>query len=233
MMASIINVLTGSFRLLLERPVFFLPKLFSTAVGALWFIGIFSRTGPLSFYVVTTPLLVFFGVFVSIMLAAMVRQKDSESPLRAGFGETVERWRELLVSSAVFVLLGIALYIPFTAGLTAFYLYGSFLALLAGAAVSVLMLLAAVFLAYFFPISLLEQGSVIEGFRDSASTSMRNSSEVVALTLFSFALLFAASLTGDGGLQLLGYTGFFLARIVSGIVTTYVFVVSPSYYLES
>ncbi|MFB6147440.1 MAG: hypothetical protein ABEJ66_01010, partial [Candidatus Nanohaloarchaea archaeon] len=81
--------------------------------------------------------------------------------------------------------------------------------------------------------SLLEKGSVGRGFRDSARTSMENSREVVPLTLLSFALLAAASLTPDAGMKLLGYAGFLTMRLVSGIVTTYIFVVSPNYYLRS
>lgn len=232
MMTSIINVLTGSFRLLAEKPVLFLPKLVSTFLGALWFIGFLSGTGPLYLYLATAPLLALIGVFVSVMLAGMVRNKESGRILYTGFMETVGRWRLVLSSVAVLLFSSLLIYVPFAVGLTLYYLYGVFTALVVGAVMSVLLLLLFAFLIYFFPISLLEKGSLVEGFRDSAVTSISNSSEVLVLTLFSFALLVTASMTGDRGMKMFGYAGFFALRMVSGVVTTYIFVVSPEYYLQ-
>lgn len=217
----------------MDRPRMFIPKLVSTAVGALWFIGLFSRTGPLSLYIVTTPFLMFLAIFVSVMLAAMVKQRDEQNLLKQAYHDAVGRWRELVFSTLAFIMLGFVLYVPFAAGVVLFYVYRSYLLLAIGAAASVLLLLALTFLVYFFPISLLEKGSVVEGFRDSASTSIGNSSEVVGLTLLSFVLLAAASTTGSHGMEMFGYVGFFVLRMVSGVVTTYIFVVSPEYYLSS
>lgn len=233
MMPSIINVLTDSFRLLREEPRFFVPKLVSTFLGAIWAIGLFSRTGPLYIYALTGLPLAALALFVSVMLASMVENRDSESVLRHGFRGALDRWREILLSFLGFLLVGIIMYVPFAAGFASYYLTGELLPLAAGIFLSLLMIVAFSFLSYFFPVSLLEKGAVLEGFRDSASTSLGNSREVIPLTLLSFALLAVAAVTPDAGMAALGYTGFFVMRIVSGVVTTYIFVVSPNYYFQS
>lgn len=232
-MPSIINVLTDSIQMLREEPRFFVPKLVSTFLGALWAIGLFSRTGPLYLYALTGLPLAAVALFVSVMLASMVENRDSGSALRKGFQGAVGRWREIMVSFFVFMLAALVLYIPFTVGFVSYYFSGELLFLAAGVFLSILLLLAFSFLSYFFPISLLEKGAVLDGFRDSASTSLGNSREVMPLTLLSFALLVVAAVTPDAGMAALGYTGFFVVRMISGVVTTYIFVVSPNYYLRS
>ncbi|MFB6191474.1 MAG: hypothetical protein ABEJ64_03525 [Candidatus Nanohaloarchaea archaeon] len=233
MMPSIINVLKDSFRLLRQQPRFFTPKLVSASVGAAWFIGLFSGTGPLYLYAATGPLLALLALFVSVMLAAMVEKKGSGSVLRKGFVEAGRKWRKILLSFLAFTLAAVVIYIPFLAGFVLYYTLGGAVFLAAGALLSLLLLSGFSFLSYFFPISLLQKGSVSGGFLDSASTALSNSREVVPLTLLSFALLGAASLTPDAGMKALGYAGFFAMRIVSAVATTYIFVVSPNYYLRS
>jgi hypothetical protein len=232
-MPSIINVLTDSFQLLREEPRFFVPKLVSTFLGALWAIGLLSRTGPLHLYALTGLPLAAVALFVSVMLASMVENRESGSVLRDGFHGALVRWREILVSFFAFMLAVVVLYIPFAVGFVSYYFSGELLLLAAGIFLSLLMLVAFSFLSYFFPISLLQEESVLDGFRDSVSTSLGNSREVLPLTLLSFALLGVAAVTPDAGMAALGYTGFFVMRMISGVVTTYIFVVSPNYYLRS
>lgn len=233
MMPSIINVLTDSFQLLRERPRFFVPKLVSTFMGALWAIGLFSQTGPLYVYGLTGLPLAAVSLFVSVMLASMVESRESGTVLRDGFQGALSRWREIVLSFLAFMLVGLLMYVPFAAGFATYYLTGELVFLAAGVFLSLVMLLGLSFLSYFFPISLLEKGSVLEGFRGSASTSLGNSWEVISLTLLSFVLLAVAAVTPDAGMATLGYVGFFVIRMVSGVVTTYIFVVSPNYYLQS
>lgn len=209
----------------------FVPKLFSTLLGALWLIGLFSSIGPVWFYALAAPFILVLGIFVSVMLAAMV--KNDTSSLRQGFMDALNRWREVFFSSLAFILIGFITYIPAAAGFGLSYITGNVFFVIVGGLASLAFLISVVFLAYFFPISLLEKESVISGLKDSASTSIRNSREVTLLTFFSVALLALASLAGETGLKLSGYLGFFLLRIVSGVVTTYIFVVSPEYYLEN
>lgn len=173
------------------------------------------------------------ALFVSVMLAAMVEKKESGSVLRKGFVDAGRKWRKILLSFLAFTLAAVVIYIPFLAGFSLYYMLGGAFFLAAGAFLSLLLLVVFSFLSYFFPISLLQKGSVSGGFMDSASTAVSNSREVVPLTLLSFALLVAASLTPDAGMKVLGYAGFFAMRIVSAIATTYIFVVSPNYYLRS
>lgn len=233
MMPSIMNVLIESFRLLRHKPELFVPKLVSTAIGALWFIGFVSGTGGRMVYAATGPLTVLLGAFVSVMMASMVRNPDSDNVLREGWNEATGRIGQIVISSLVLLMVALVIFMPVTIGLVLRLLYGNQMAFLVGAGLTGLMFLVFAFLVYFFPISLLEKGSVREGFRDSVRTSRGNSFEVVFLTLLSFALLAFASFTGQQGRKYAGYIGFFVLRVVSGIFTTYLFVVSPEYYLSN
>jgi len=233
MMASIINVLYGSFRLLVERPVFFIPKLLSAIIGALWFVGMVSGYGPIYLYLVTGPLIALFGSFEAVILAAMVRNKDDDSILKNGLTEALERWKQVLVSTVVIMAVLYASFLPFAAGIFLFYKGRSLIWLVAGTGISLAMILAITFLIFFFPISLLEKDSVLGGFRDSARTSADNFRDAGILTLLSFALLIFASLVGNQNLEVLGYAGFVVMRLISAVITTYLFVVSPEYYLSN
>lgn len=232
MMTSIINVLSESLRLLGKRPALFVPKLVTTLTGAFWFIGFLSNYGPLYLYLATAPFLVVSSVFGAVMLAAMVKEKGSEKILRKGFIQALEKWKGVAFSAALIFLLSIAVMAPLMAGVILLYMTGQLLLPVLGGLISFVLLVVMTFLIYFFPISLVEKGSVLEGFRDSATTSISNSSEVMALTVLSFALLGVTSLVGDSSLKAAGYAGFIVMRVVSGIITTYVFVVSPEYYLS-
>lgn len=232
-MPSIINVLKDSLTLLRERPRFFVPKLLSTSLGAVWFIGLVSRTGPLYLYALTGLPLAALALFVSVMLAAMVERSDSDSLLTDGFRAALERRREVMLGFLGFMLVALLVYVPAASGIVLYYLGSSYLFLLAGVFLSLALLLAFGFVSYFFPVSLLEKEAVGEGFMDSARTSMDNAGQVLPLTLLSFALLALASFTPDAGMRYLGYAGFVAMRLLSGVATTYIFVVSPNYYLKS
>lgn len=231
-MEDLAKVLEESFRLLKERPRIFLPKLISTFIGAVWFIGIFSNTGQLFFYAVTGPLVVLLGVFVSIMLASMVKNRDAEDILSKSFHDTLNRWKQLLGFSLIVFLAGILVYIPAVIGFALYWVYSSLLFLVAGALLSLLMVFGFGFLIYFFPISLLEKNSVLKGLKDSSVTSLHNSKEVTLLTVFSLLILAGTSTLTNQSLQIFGYAIFLGLRLLSGVITTYVFVVSPTYYLN-
>ncbi len=231
-MPSIINVLIESFQLLKQRPRLFVPKLASTSIGALWMIGLLSGYGSIYLYAATGPVLVLLAVFVSVMMAAMVKHGDEEDILRKGWDEAAGRAGQLVATTAALFIASFLLYIPLAAGAVTYYFSGSYLTLVAGGVITGILMLSMAFMIYFFPISLLEEGSVLKGFSGSAKMSVSNSLEVGFLTLLSLILLGVASFTGDQGMKYAGYAGFFSLRMVSGVITTYVFVVSPKYYLS-
>ncbi len=235
-MTSIINVLAESFQLLMDRPVLFVPKIVSALIGAFWIVGLveffFSGQGSLYFYAVTAPFISVSGLFAAVMLAVMVKKEDSGNILKEGFLGALSKWKGIAVSTAFLVLMSFLVFIPVSIGLAYFLLVGSISWLVAGFFLTMALLVIMTFLVYFFPISLVEKESVIRGFRDSAQTSVGNSKEVMALTFFSFVVLILASLASNQEFRALGFASFIIMRVISGIITTYVFVVSPKYYLS-
>ncbi len=225
------DILAGSFHLLRKRPVLFVPKLFSTGLGALWIIGLLEQVGSPFLYLASMPLVVFLGAFVSVMVAGMVREGE-ELSLRQGFMTTIGSMRQVLGATLLFLVISLAVALPASFGYYEYLLNGRVAPLVVGGAVSVLLTFGVAFVFYFFPITLLEGGSVMEGYRRSRKTSASNSVEVASLTLLSFLLLGVAFLS-QGRLESLGYLGFIIGRLTSGVVTTYILVVSPKYYLEN
>lgn len=234
-MAELSGILVESLRTLRQEPSLFIPKILSTSAGAIWFIALVAgpRTGQaLTVYSAAGVFVALLGVFASIMMASMVRKKGSKNALVEGFRESLGYWKRIVLFFLLVLLIGLVIYIPLAIGFTLYYFAGLKLYFLIGGVLSLLLLLLSGFLLYFFPISLLEKGSVLKGLRDSANVSRQNWREVGLLTVFSFMLLGLASFSGNTGMELFGYAGFFALRLLSGIVTTYIFVVSPEYYLS-
>ncbi|MFB6144280.1 MAG: hypothetical protein ABEJ98_03120 [Candidatus Nanohaloarchaea archaeon] len=229
-MAELGRVLRESFRLLVEEPRLFVPKLISATLSSLWMLGLISGRIPYLYAVAALPAIGFIGVFVSVMVASMVKSRGDEV-LVNGFRDTLQRWRSVAVATGAVLFTGFVVSLPFSLGLYSYLIQGSTVFLLAGSAVTLLLLLVFSFAAYFLPIGLYEKKGFLDGLRSSVTVSAGNARDVSALTLFSFAMLGVAAVAGSG-LEVLGAAGFLIGRLTSSVVGTYLFVVSPSYYLE-
>ena len=232
-MADLFDILFESLSLLKERPSLFVPKVFSTLIGAFWFVGLFSGFGSPLLFLVTAPLISVSGVFAAVMLAVMVKNEEEENLLKKGFFDTLGRWKDIGITVLGLSFVGVLIFVPVMFGLILFLVYGNPLFLIPGIALTLFLLTSLGFLIYFFPISLVEKGSVFSGFRDSAGKALENSPEVFLLTVLSFVLLVLASIAGETEFEVAGYVGFVVMRVISGIITTYIFVVSPKYYLSN
>lgn len=227
------GILVKSFEMLKESPEMFLPKILSSFIGSLWFIGFLLDIGPLYLYLVTAPLVAFLGFFVTVMLASMVKNSDSENKIILALRETLTVWKEVIASIIGLFVLMTVIQIPAILGVT-FYIQGAGLAILvASVSISFAMFVAVVFLGFFYPISLIDHRGLKQGIKDSATVSLSNKREVSGITLFAFLLLGLAAIANSTLGQALGFTGFVLFRIVSAVISTYVYVVSPAYYLQA
>lgn len=213
-----------------EEPRLFVPKLASTTISTAWVIGLLNSVGESTYlyYALALPFITLLGVFVSVMVAAMV---DSGSGLREGFYRTIRRWKTLLGASGIFLVTGLVFSLPMSIGLMFYLVAGNLVALAIGSLVSISAILLFSFGVYFLPITIVKNRSIMESLKDSATTSRQNSREVSLLLLFSLALLGLASVS-QGTLRGIGYLGFALGRLLSAMATTYLFVVSPNYYLS-
>lgn len=230
-MAELTGILVKSFQILYQEPQLFLPKLVSTFLSSVWLIGFVSGYLSMTQLLVSFPFIAGLGVFVSLMVASMVKNQDTEQLLRKGFSDALGRWKSILPTTLFLIFAGFVTAIPLSIGLAYFISQGSNLVLLAGALLSLLLVLGIGFLSYFLPITLLEKDSFRSSFSKSVQSSKRNSGTVIGLTLFSLILLSLAFTSGEY-LQTLGYIGFVAGRLVATTVNTYLFVISPSYYLE-
>lgn len=223
-----VGVLRESFRMLLERPAIFLPKAFSAAIGSAWFILFLENLESLAVFTATLPLLGFVSLFSSALLASAVREGSLREGVRAAVSPKT-LGRIAAVSVAVLVLM-LAISLPLAFGLTSAIVGGSYLHTVMGAAISILLVVLVTYKLYFVPVTVLDSG-FIKTFSKSSHTSSRNSRGVGMLMAPSFVLVIIA-LSVEGGLQNLGYAGFILGRLLSSVVNTYLFVVSPTYYAE-
>ena len=230
-MAELFRILRESFQLLFREPKLFLPKLVSAVLSSLWLLGLISGELNYLYAVVTLPLIGFLGVFVSVMVAAMVKYRGEDRLLLKGLAETSSKWKPVFAASIFFLVSGFIVSLPLSIGLYFYYFTKSVVPLVAGGATTLIVVLALSFFSYFVPITLYEEKSFLSGLKSSALTSTENVGDIAALTLFSFAMLGVATFTGST-LEVLGAVGFLIGRLVSSVVGTYLFVVSPKYYLE-
>ncbi len=225
------NVLVDSLEMLREKPSLFFPKLLSAFLSSVWLLSFLEGMLSLQFYVLSLPVITFIGFFVSVMVAGMVRNIETENLLSEGFHIGLSKLREVFYGTLLMLGVSFAVFIPFNVGLIYYFLYGSTVLLALGVLFSVLLVFGTVFVLYFLPIGLLDRGSLMEGLASSRRKALSNSKEVSLLTVLSFLLLGVAFLS-QGLLETLGYVGFVAGRLFSTVITTYLFVVSPNYYLE-
>lgn len=234
---NIINVLLDSLKLLKRRPQLFIPKLASAAVSSVWALFLLDmfRSGGFQelarFYMITTPFILLLGVFVPLMTADMIKNKNKKGLLKLSFIETIRNWRKIFGMTLLMFLVVIVSAVPAIIGFTALYMSSQPLFAAVGIATSLLFILAVGFLIYFLPISVLTENTLISGLRESVKTSVENRWEVSVLMVFSFGM-FGLAAVSQGLLETFGQTFFVLGRLISATVTTYTFVISPNFYLK-
>jgi len=219
-----------SIELVKNRPRLFLPRIFSSLISSTWFVSFLAGYITLSQFTVFLPFMLFLSIFVTLIIASMVR--DEKKGLYQGVRESLNNWKKTFYITLIIMFSTlVALTMPLI-GVSFYIIYNSVLVLIFSLLVTLVFLIIFVFSSYFLPVAILENDAVRDIFSDSFRTSESNPREVSLLTMFSFVLL-AVAVTSTGYLETLGYIGFVLGRVMSSIVTTYVLVVSPKYYLEN
>lgn len=234
---NVFNVLMDSLRLLRKRPQLFIPKLFSATVSSVWLIVMTEliRTGKfrllLISYGLTMPVIMLLGVFVPLMTAEMIRDREREDLLTYSFYETLKHWKKILGIVLLLFIASIFSAAPAAVGSMLTLVSGSIAGAILGLSASLAIILALSFLIYFLPISVITEEKLIKGLESSVNTSMNNRREVGLLMVFSFSL-FVLAVVAQGALRSLGFAAFIMGRLLSATVTTYTFIVSPNYYLK-
>ncbi len=228
--------------MLLENPRIFTPKIISTSISTVWILSftlIFQEslrtpgapeTGLLYLYLFSAPLIGFLGVFVSVMMADLVKTSSNIS-LRESFRNTLEKWRSLIGVSTALLAATLFVSLPASIGTASYLLTGEIFYIAAGAAVTLLLTILLTFTIFFLPITILEKGKLDKSVKKSLKASRHNSREVTLLLLHSTVLLVLGA-TMQGTLGNLGLAGFAASRLISAVTTTYLFIVSPKMYLE-
>ncbi|MFB6245763.1 MAG: hypothetical protein ABEJ03_05455 [Candidatus Nanohaloarchaea archaeon] len=230
--SEVLKVLDRSLKLVIRRPELFLPKFISRSAGAIWFLlALENRSSPL-IYLLTLPFVIGLGFYSSVAVAEMVRSKKSGKKLifhvsrllvrktpRIGFITVFLTF--FVVISSLPASTGFFLYI--TEGSIVFAGIGVFITILTGS-------LATLFL-YFLPVTATEEASGLRALKEAKSFSLSNLSDTASLTLISL-LMAAVALMVSTEFRTLGYAGFIAARMLSGVVSTYIFVVGPEYYYD-
>lgn len=240
--SRLIWVLTGSLDALIQNPVLFIPKLISSFLGSLWFVIVIDRLKAskisLEFLLaslISMVALLFLGIFASVIVSAMVDLKEEFRGLQL-------LKKAMCISSSkilqiILVVLGVVALLLFTyfiaaLGLVSYILFENLVLFALASALSFFIVLAFGFYFYFVPVSIVKKNSPIQAIKNSSAVSSENRRDVSVLMLFSLVLLTPA-LYFTGELETLGYAGFVASRVVSGIVNTYVFTLSPEYYLSA
>ena len=220
-----------------RRPSYFLPKLFTSLIGSIWILGIFSSIGdPLSpnpdlesLYIglMTFPIIFFLGLLSPVIVAEMV--KNNHTVVQST--KNCFKYFPKLLMTSLLMIIGFTIAItPVYAGLLYYFLTGNILLLALGTTITITAILGVTYGLYFLPITLLDNSS-IGSIRESLDASKNNRKEVTVLVLISFGLLGIAGIS-SGAARALGITGFIIGRMISASMTTYTLIVSPKLYIE-
>jgi len=229
-MTELRKIFRESFEMLFERPQLFLPRLVSTGVSSILIIGFIAGWVNYAQFLLSFPLVAILGAFTPVMVSSMVKNEGG-NVLKKGFRDAANLWKSVAGLMLFTLFLAFVNSLPLSLGLMAYYITGNIIFPIIGGIISLIILLTISFGLYFVPISIIENRSFLQSLEDGFSTSKENSREVVLLTLFSLAVLAASSLV-TGYLRDIGFAVFFLGRITSAIIGTYLLVISPKYYLE-
>ena len=181
-------------------------------------------------YLLSAPLIGFLGVFVSVMMADIVKRPEKVS-LSRSFRKKVEKWKSLIGISTGLLLATVVISLPASLGIASYLLMGELVYLVAGVIFTLVLTIALSYAIFFLPITVLEKQTVGKSLKNSLKASRENSKDVTLLLLLSTFLLVLGS-TMQGSLSSLGLAGFAASRLVSAVTTTYLFTVSPKMYLE-
>lgn len=225
------EILIDSFKMLFTRPVLFAPRLLSSALSSLLLIFFVARYIGITELLIAFPVIAILGAFTPVIVASMVEKEKEKEILQKGIKDALNLWKPVIGFTLITIVLAFFASLPLSLGMTAFILTANYLYLLIGLGISLLILLAMSYTFYFVPISLVEEEKLFNGMKNAFGTSNQNSKEVLILTLFSFAIFVAASLT-TGILRDIGLAVFFFGRLGSSVISTYLLVISPNYYLS-
>jgi hypothetical protein len=229
-MAGLYKVFIESLKMLSNRPQLFVPRLISTCISSFLLIGLVAGWISIKHFIAAFPVVAIIGAFTPVMVSAMA-ETDQKNVLMTGLSEALNLWKSVALLTFFTIFLAFVNSLPFSIGLIAWHITGNLFYLGAGVLISFLILVGISFGLYFVPISIVKKRSFLESLEDGISTSTQNSREVTALILFSLVLLAASSVV-TGKLRSIGFTVFFLGRIASSILGSYLLVISPKYYLE-
>lgn len=237
-MAELFSVLKESFRLLLEEPRLFVPKIFSTLTASLFLVFLISSPSRIAEMNPVRALGLMFGslfglsvlgVYSSMMLSSMV--KSSKPSLYSSFVEVFGKYSNVIKASLGSIIAGVGISLIFTLGYWLFIVTGSQIYLVFGLLFFILFMIAVSYYGYFLPVTLLVEKNFRTAFGSSMKSSNENRKVVLSLLIFSLALISLAFFSA-GFLEALGYAGFVAGRLVSSVANTYIFTVSPTYYFE-
>ena len=231
---ELFQIMEESFQLLRNKPGLFLPKIFSTFVGALWFIGLIESLGSRMAYVASYPVMILLSVAVAYLVSALVKQEKEEGRIsyKQGFRSMWSEKFQIILATLTLTLIILFISLPLTLGFLSYMLNFNALHLFIGAFTSFSLSIIFAIAIYFLPATLVSEKNVLASFVKSAHSANRHRKDVFLLTFFSFVLLLIASVSSDAG-RTLGYAGFLAGRFISAIFSTYIYVVSPKYYFDS
>jgi len=177
------------------------------------------------------PVILLLGGFVPVIVSAMVKI-EGENILRNSIKESLKLWKQVVGLIGLIFFISLINSIPLSLGLAGYLITQNIIYPVIGGIISLAILIAVTFGLYFVPISIVQNKDLMGSLKKGFNTSRENSKEVLALTIFSLATFLVSALIEPGNPQKIGFTLFFISRLTSAVVATYLLIISPKYYLK-
>ncbi len=252
------KVLTDSFKLIVKKPVLFLPKLLIAFLYSIPMIFLPKLTlasidltsnkigliNSLLFWLIIIFLIsildVLFNSMYSFNAKNFVNKKtiSLKSSIKSALKKFKTVFSSILLTDLIFIFLAIIVSIPFS-----IVILTNSTGLIILFAIIYAVLIFVLFVAFYliYPVASLEKLSTINSIKKSVFLARKNFKKISTISIFSFFLSFASIsipfvielfIQNNSNLLFLTIFSFILVRFLTAIISTYYYVLNPMFYLE-
>ncbi len=236
------EVIVDSFGLLRRQPSLFLPKIL--IVGVWSFVWIYVIGLLFNPYMITLDIIAIvmgimlflapFQVWVNNFYFVLVEQ-ESEGRELGFYDAFIEGFMKVPRGiAAFFISIAIGLIASLPGSLIVFMglIYQNWVVAAIGALIILITSLIITVMFYFTPVSVVVgEDAFFKDFKKGLHASSENRIEVSLIVIVSFVLLLLSN-AFEGALGFLGVVGFFIGRLISAVVSVYILLMNPEFFLR-
>lgn len=222
------KLLENSFKMLLKDPKLFSPKIITSLISSTWIVLFFNSSIPLQYFIITLPMILLLGLLTPLFLVDLIQDYPNYK-FQKSFKSLLASWKNISLFILFLLLSSLIINLPIGIGILIYLTYNTIAPLLFLIFISGVGMLLFGFSSYFMPVTILEESTAMESVSSSVETSIEYKKEVSFLIAVSGVLLIVGILS-QSILEEITYIGFIISRLITAIISTYIFTLIPKFY---